>query len=56
VPLELPALRKSGEEIYVELSLSPIEPASEADGDERFVMAIVRDVTERKLLERRLGY
>src|ERR671920_1738976 len=26
VPLELPALRKSGEEIYVELSLSPIEP------------------------------
>ena len=48
VPLELPALRKSGEEIYVELSLSPIEPASEADGDERFVMAIVRDVTERK--------
>jgi PAS domain S-box-containing protein len=48
VPLELPALRKSGEEIYVELSLSPIEPESEADGDERFVLAIVRDITERK--------
>ncbi len=48
VPLELPALRKSGEEIYVELSLSPIEPVSEADGDERFVLAIVRDITERK--------
>ncbi len=48
VPLELPALRKSGEEIYVELSLSPIEPVYGADGDERFVLAIVRDITERK--------
>jgi PAS domain S-box-containing protein len=48
VPLELPALRKSGEEIYVELSLSPIEPVNEADGDERYVLAIVRDITERK--------
>ena len=48
VPLELPAFRKSGAEIYVEVSLSPIEPVSEADGDERFVLAIVRDITERK--------
>ena len=48
VPLELPALRKSGEEIYVELSLSPIEPEYEADGDERLVLAIVRDITGRK--------
>jgi PAS domain S-box-containing protein len=48
VPLELPALRKSGEEIYVELSLSPIEPVYEADSGERFVLAIVRDITERK--------
>ena len=48
VPLELPALRKSGEEIYVELSLSPIEPEYGADGDGRFVLAIVRDITERK--------
>jgi PAS domain S-box-containing protein len=48
VPLELPALRKSGEEIYIELSLSPIEPMNEADGDGRFVLAIVRDITERK--------
>src|SRR4028118_1517221 len=48
VPLELPAFRKSGAEIYVEVSLSPIEPVSEADGDKRFVLAIVRDITERK--------
>ncbi|HEX5913778.1 MAG TPA: PAS domain S-box protein, partial [Rubrobacter sp.] len=47
-PLELPALRQSGEEIYVELSLSPIEPVYGADGDGRFVLAIVRDITERK--------
>jgi PAS domain S-box-containing protein len=48
VPLELPALSKSGEEIYVELSLSPIEPKYEANGDGRFVLAVVRDITERK--------
>ena len=54
VPLELPALRKSGEEIYVELSLSPIEPVYEADGDGRFVLAIVRDITERKRAEEAL--
>jgi PAS domain S-box-containing protein len=48
VLLELPALRKSGEEIYVELSLIPIEPVYEADGDDRFVLAIARDITERK--------
>lgn len=48
VPLELPALSKSGEEIYVELSLSPIEPKYESDGDGRFVLAVVRDITERK--------
>src|ERR687892_490511 len=48
VPLELPALSKSGEEIYVELSLSPIEPEYEANGDGRFVLAVVRDITERK--------
>ena len=54
VPLELPALRKSGEEIYVELSLSPIETVDEADGDGRFVLAIVRDITERKQSEEKL--
>ncbi|HEV2092629.1 MAG TPA: PAS domain S-box protein [Rubrobacter sp.] len=45
--LELPALRKGGQEIRVELSLSPIDPVGETEGGGRFVLAIVRDVTER---------
>src|SRR5215210_6788808 len=48
-PLDLPALKKSGEEISVELSLSPISPVHEKDdGEARFVLAIVRDVTGRR--------
>jgi len=50
--LELPAVRKDGEEISVELSLSPISPVHEADGSGgRFVLAIIRDITERKRME-----
>ncbi|MDQ3965536.1 MAG: PAS domain S-box protein, partial [Actinomycetota bacterium] len=50
--LELPALRKGGEEIYIELSLSPIRPIDDSDGSaQRFVLAIVRDITERKRTE-----
>ena len=43
--LELPAVHKTGEEIVVEMTLSPIEggPAGE-----RLVLAIIRDVTERR--------
>src|SRR4028119_2110872 len=48
VPLKLPASTKNGEQIYVELFLSPIEPVDEADGNGDFVLAIVRDATERK--------
>src|SRR5215210_8468451 len=48
-PLDLPAMRKNGKEISVELSLSPICPVHEADsGEARFVLAIIRDVTKRK--------
>jgi PAS domain S-box-containing protein len=47
-PLELPALRKSGEEFTIELSLSPIDDEL-TDG--RFALAIIRDVTERKRAE-----
>ena len=54
--LELPALRKGGEKIYVELSLSPIEPVDNTDDAAHFVLAIVRDITERKALERQLAY
>src|SRR5918911_1195515 len=42
--LELPALRKDGEEIRIELSLSPIGPVSATNGDRRFVLAIIRDI------------
>jgi PAS domain S-box-containing protein len=50
-PLELPAIRKGGKEVYVELSLSSIGPEGEMDGNERFVLAIIRDITERKRME-----
>src|SRR5215210_5563174 len=51
-PLDLPAVRKDGQEISVELSLSPIRPVHDADdGEARFVLAIIRDVTGRKKAE-----
>src|SRR4051812_21320292 len=53
--LDLPALCKTGEQIRIELTLSPIEPIRNSadegplEGPEgRFVLAIVRDVTDRK--------
>ena len=42
--VEVPAVRKSGEHITVELSLNPIHDAPIRG---RFVMAIIRDVSER---------
>ena len=51
-PLDFPATTKKGQEIRVELSLSPIRPVHDTDdGEARFVLAIVRDVTERKRAE-----
>ncbi len=50
-PLELPAVKKGGEEIRVELSLSPLPDTPAPDGRRRFVLAIVRDVTGRKQAE-----
>src|SRR5215218_3659453 len=51
-PLDLPAVKKNGQEIRVELSLSPIRPVHDADdGEAQFVLAIIRDVTERKRAE-----
>ncbi len=46
--VELPARRKDGTALTVELSLTPIE-SDRIEG--RYVMAIVRDVTERKQME-----
>jgi hypothetical protein len=48
-------LRKGGEEIWVELSLSPImlEGGAE-DGEGRLVLAIIREITERKRAEQEI--
>jgi PAS domain S-box-containing protein len=47
--LDLPALAKTGEEIRVELSLSPIAPRDGNGGP--YILAIVRDVTMRNRAE-----
>src|SRR5215212_2583723 len=53
--LELPAVRKTGEAIRIEISLSPIEPTRDVgDEDRRYALAIVRDITERKRTEEAL--
>jgi len=52
--LELPALRKTGEEIRIEMTLSPISPVQDSGCEGRFVLAIIRDVTERKRTEEAL--
>ena len=55
-PLELPALRKGGEEIRVEMSLSALGPGDHEPDGGHYALAIIRDVTERKRLEERLAY
>ena len=47
--LDLPALAKTGEEVRVEISLSPIAPEDGRGGP--YVLAIVRDITERNRAE-----
>src|SRR5215217_616707 len=51
--LELPAQRKDGRAIYIEMSLSPIGAVVDTDSDSNghFVLAIVRDITQRKQAE-----
>lgn len=48
-PIEVPALRRNGEAAAVELTLSPVEDALLPG---RFALAVIRDVSERKLAER----
>jgi PAS domain S-box-containing protein len=53
--LELPAVRKDGEEITIEIALSPMEPIRDLAGTEgRLVFAIIRDVTEREEVKKAL--
>jgi PAS domain S-box-containing protein len=52
--LDLPAVRKTGEEIRVEMTLSSIEPVRETAAEGRFVLAILRDATDRKQAEEKL--
>ncbi|MCA1729858.1 MAG: PAS domain S-box protein [Actinobacteria bacterium] len=47
--LDLPAVTRTGKEIRVELSLSPLEPVDDSSG--LLVLAIVRDITERNRVE-----
>jgi diguanylate cyclase (GGDEF)-like protein/PAS domain S-box-containing protein len=55
--LELPARRKDGAEIWIEMSLNALEAPDEIglDGQD-FVLAIVRDVSKRKALEEQLAH
>ena len=50
-PLRLPAIRKNGEEIRIELSLSPVDSVQDTGDGGPFVLAIIRDVTERERAE-----
>ena len=43
--LSLPAVRRDGGEIYVELTLSPVAAGGHEEQRDRYFMAIVRDVT-----------
>src|SRR5215212_7059384 len=55
--LELPATCKDGAEIWIEMSLNPIEPPGEIGLDgKNFLLAIVRDVSKRKALEEQLSH
>ena len=51
VVLDLPAVRKTGEEIRIEMTSSTIEPVNGSVLERHFVLVIARDVTERKLSE-----
>jgi PAS domain S-box-containing protein len=53
IVLELPAVRKDNEEITIEIALSPISLSHNAKNRRRLVLAIIRDVTERKQAETR---
>ncbi|HEV2126659.1 MAG TPA: HAMP domain-containing sensor histidine kinase [Chloroflexota bacterium] len=51
VPVVLPARRKGGQQLMIELMLAPLPTPPHAPPESRFALAIVRDVTERTRLE-----
>jgi PAS domain S-box-containing protein len=51
VVLELPAACKDGKEITIEIALSPISLSHNMENRGRLVLAIIRDITERKGVE-----
>ncbi len=51
VVLELPAASKDGKEITIEIALSPISLSHNMENRGRLVLAIIRDITERKGVE-----
>ena len=46
-PVELPALKRDGSEVWIELRLSPVDYEAR-----RLVLAVIRDITDRRQLER----
>src|ERR687897_591689 len=52
VVLELPAACKDGKEITIEIALSPISLSHNMENRGRLVLAIIRDITERKGVEK----
>jgi diguanylate cyclase (GGDEF)-like protein/PAS domain S-box-containing protein len=55
--LELPATRKDGASVWIEMSLNPIEPPDRMGlAGKGFVLAIVRDVSKRKAMEEQLSH
>jgi signal transduction histidine kinase len=49
--LELPALHRDGREIVIEMTLSPVR---DGPADQRFALAVIRDVTARRRAEEAL--
>lgn len=49
--VELPALRADGTSLWIELQLSSVPADEGVDTDDRFVIAVIRDITARKAAE-----
>ncbi|MBU6428743.1 MAG: PAS domain S-box protein, partial [Cyanobacteria bacterium REEB65] len=50
-PIELPSLGKDGSEVWIEMTLNPVISIYEHPGKKRYVLALLRDISERKQAE-----